>query len=175
VIRMCGLVVGLLMGLSTGCSAGESDGPDPDRDAIRAGLAALVTDDRTDPRDVEDGTCFANALMGQTTPEQLRDAGVLDASYAVKDKLPRVSEDLAETWVLAQFRCVDFVEKSAQAQVAITHGKVDAAAYAACLRAALTDDQLRAAVVDTLTGDWDGADLTRFSAAQRDCGHTSQR
>jgi hypothetical protein len=158
-----------------GDGSGGSDGAEPDRDAIRAGLAAVVARPEPVAGDADEDTCFANTLMGQTTPEQLRDAGVLDASYRVVEHLPKLPEDLAETWAGAQLRCTDFVERSAQAQEEISHGGLDPEAYADCLRGALSEDELRAAMVDTLTGDWGGADLDRFSAAQGDCAARSPR
>ncbi|MCW2793728.1 MAG: hypothetical protein JWO76_2826 [Nocardioides sp.] len=168
------LLLGLLVGSVTGCDDG-ADGPEPDRGAIRTGLAAAVARAEPAPGDADEGTCFANTLMGQTTPEQLRDAGVLDASYHMVERLPKLPEELAEVWAAAQLRCTDFVGLSAQAQAKLSHGGVDPEAYADCLHAALTDDQLRAALVDTLTGDWDGADLDRFTSAQGTCASRSHR
>lgn len=168
------LLVGLLLATASACDRG-AEGPDPDRDAIRQGLVDVVARAHPGPGDAAEGTCFATTLMGQTTPAQLRDAGVLDASYRVVPHLPKLPQGLAETWARAQLRCTDFVARSAQAQAELSHGAIDPEAYAACLHAALTEDQLRAAVVDTLTGDWEGADLGRFSAAQGDCAARSRR
>lgn len=166
------LLMGLLLGSVSGCD-GQAVGPEPDRGAIRSGLAAVVTDQSGSPTD--EGTCFANTLMGQATPAQLRDAGVLDASYRVVEHLPSLPEGLAETWARAQLRCTDFVASSAEAQATLSHGAIDPDTYAACLHDALTDDQLVAAMVDTLTGDWKGADLGRFSDAQSECAARSPR
>ncbi len=173
----------LLLAATAGCDDGgpaggpgaSSGGPDPDRDTIRSGLSSLVDGGHPTPEERADGTCFADALLDRTTPQALRDAGVLDTSYAVVTKLPRLPEGLAQTWVSAQFACTDFVEQSARAQAEISHGKVDADAYAACLHDALPAEDLRAAVVDTLTGSWDGPALARFSAAQADCSRQSHR
>lgn len=158
---------------STGDAAGPAAGPDPD--AIRSGLASLVTDGHATSAATADGTCFADALLDRTSPQELRDAGVLDPSYAVVGKVPQLPEALAQAWVTAQFACTDFVEQSARAQAAISHGRVDADAYAACLHGALPAAELRAAVVDTLTGTWDGPALGRFSAAQAACSRQSLR
>jgi hypothetical protein len=178
--RVCALVLALVLASATACDAGSAGpgpgpGPRPDADAIRTELADVVARAEPGPGDAEEGACFATTLLEQTTPDQLRDAGVLDASYHVAKDLPKLPEALAETWVDAQFRCTDFVARSAQAQEKISHGNVEPDAYAACLRDTLTDGQLRAAVVDTLTGDWDGADLDRFSTAQGDCAAESRR
>jgi hypothetical protein len=177
-VPLAALLTGVLLVCGSACDArsdGSSEGPDPDRNAIRQGLADVVARARPGPGEAGEGQCFGNTLMGQTTPEQLQDAGVLDASYRVVDHLPKLPEDLAEVWARAQLRCTDFVERSAQAQEEISHGGIDPEAYADCLRGALSEDQLRAALVDTLTGDWDGADLDRFSAAQGACAARSPR
>ncbi|MCW2843530.1 MAG: hypothetical protein JWN22_1446 [Nocardioides sp.] len=171
-LLVCGTACG---GGSSAGSGATSDGPDPDRNVIRQGLADVVARAQPGPGDAAEGQCFGNTLMGQTTPQQLQDVGVLDASYRVVEHLPKLPEDLAETWAGAQLRCTDFVERSAQAQEEISHGGLDPEAYADCLRGALSEDELRAAMVDTLTGDWGGADLDRFSAAQGDCAARSPR
>lgn len=153
-----------------GCTAEE---PTPaekgDPAAIRADLAALFAGDHPGAAETAAGECFAEELVSRTGTERLRDAGVLDASYDVVDDVPPLPEDLAGDWVDAQFACTDLVEESTRAQVKVTKGRIDTEAYAACLRAALTEDQMRAAVVDSLTGDWSGADLARLGEAQTDC------
>lgn len=163
------LTVVALLALA-GCTSEE---PTPaekgDPVAIRAGLASLFAGDHPGAEETAAGTCFAEELVSRTGTERLREAGVLDASYDVVDALPTLPEDLAGDWVDAQFACTDFVEESTRAQVKVTKGRLDAEAYAACLRAALTEDELRAAVVDSLTGDWSGADLARLGEAQTDC------
>ncbi len=165
-----------VLALATGCR-GSADPPDPgraapepDRAAIRAGLARSFAGDHPAAEDVHAGDCFARHFTEQVTPQELRDAGVVDSSYAVVPDLPRLPEDLATRWVDAQFRCTDFVAESARAQDQIAHGAIDTAAWSSCLRAGLSDEELRAAVVDTLTGSWDGAALGRLSAAQAACG-----
>jgi hypothetical protein len=69
----------------------------------------------------------------------------------------------------AQFACVDFAEESARAQGQASHATVDEAAYADCLRELVSTDQLRAAVIDTLTGVWDSTAVARLSEAQQTC------
>ncbi len=168
-----GVPLVLLLALAVGCSGGGSADKEAlspaDTDAIRAGLSELVAGDHASARETADATCFAEALLERMTPAELRGAGVLDASYDVVAELPKLSRADAGTWVDAQFSCTDFVEQSARAQEQLSHGKIDRGTYTQCLRVALTEDQLRAAVVDTLTGAWDGPDLARFSAAQADC------
>ena len=172
-----GLAFVLLVALA-GCSdAGSADrdpGPPaaaatPDTAAIRTGLAELVAGTQADRRTITDATCFADALLERSTPDELRAAGILDASYDVVGELPLLSRADAATWVDAQFSCTDFVEASARAQSKLSHGAIDPTTYAQCLRVALTDGQLRAAVIETLSGTWDGPALARFSTAQADC------
>jgi hypothetical protein len=153
-----------------GCT---SDAPETaekgDLAAIRADLAAHFAGDHPGEREAAAGECFAEELTERAGTERLRDGGVLDASYDVVAELPALPEDLAEVWAEAQFACTDFVEESTRAQEKATKGRIDPEEYAACLRAALTEDELRAAVVDSLTGDWAGPDLARLGRAQTDC------
>ena len=149
----------------------QEDPPPENGDAaeIRADLAAVFAGDHPEDRDTENGECFADELTGLMSNEQLRDAGLLDASYDVVSPIPQLSEEAAGAWADAQIACTDFVEESTRAQVKVTKGRIDTEAYAACLRAALTDDQMRGAVVDSLTGDWQGADLGALGRAQSEC------
>ena len=57
----------------------------------------------------------------------------------------------------------------ASADETATRIRSDADAYAACLREALTDEQIREGTIDALTGDWQGADLAALGRAQTDC------
>lgn len=149
----------------------QEDPPPENGDAaqIRADLAAVFAGDHPEDRDTENGECFAGELTGRMSNEQLRDAGILDASYDVVSPIPQLSEEAAGAWADAQIACTDFVEESTRAQVKVTKGRIDTEAYAACLRAALTDEQMREAVVDSLTGDWQGADLGALGRAQSEC------
>ncbi len=170
------LVTVLLLGL-TGCS-GDGEGPSGEptsgADAAqqaenRDGGAAHFAGGRPDDRRQEGADCFAETLTELWSPDELQDAGVLDAELDVVPELPILSEDLAEDWASAQLACTDYVEESTLAQVDITKGKVDAGRYAGCLRTELSEEQMRAALVDTLTGDWSGVDLARLGRAQTDC------
>lgn len=166
-------VVGLLLVLFlTACGAGDArpagDGPG-DRDALHDGLAAHFAGDHPEARKQDAADCFAEELTDRTSPDRLRDAGVLDADGAVVPELPVLPEDVAVDWAAAQLACSDFVVESTRAQVDVTKGEVDARRYADCLRGALTEAELRAAVVDTLTGDWAGVDLARLGRAQTGC------
>lgn len=169
VIRALVVSVLVLVGVAAGCDDDQAEGPRPDPQAIRSGLAALYAGDHATAADRRDGGCFAEQLVVRATPQELRDAGVLDDTWAVVTELPVLPEDLAGKWVDAQLACVDFVAESARAQAQVSHGTIDEEAYAACLRDLVPADRLRAALVETLTGAWDGADVTRLSEAQQTC------
>jgi hypothetical protein len=161
----------VLLGV-VGCSADESSGSrstDPEVADARAGLAALFAGDHPGPRDTANGECFAEELTSTTSLDALREAGVLDASYGVVEDLPALRPDVAEAWADAQFACTDFVEESTRAQQAATKGGVDGEAYAACLRGALDEAEMKAAVVDSLVGNWQGPALLSLGRAQSDC------
>ncbi len=157
------LVVGLVL---AGCSSAEEG---VDETGLAEGLAAMYAGNNPDPDDVSEGDCFADALLAATTPEQLRDGGLVDASYDVVTEIPALPEDLAGTVADAQLACTDFVEDSTAAQVSITKGRLDARAYEACLRATLDDAAIRAGVIASLTGSWEDPALARLSEAQADC------
>ncbi|MCD4523858.1 hypothetical protein [Nocardioides sp. cx-173] len=162
--------VALVALLAAGCSSTEEEErADVDEAALRDGLVALWVGDDETAMDTATGECFADALLDAATPEQLRDAGILDVSYAVVDELAFLDEAGAGLWAEAQFACTDFVEESVRAQVAATKGRVDRDAYGNCLRSALTEDQQRAAAEQSLMGDLDGDAVAAFSAAQLTC------
>lgn len=161
----------------TGCS-GEDAGPehvDPDVATARAELARLFAGDHPGPRDQADGECFARELTAVISIDALRAAGLLDESYGVVEDRPPLRQDVAEAWADAQFACTDFVAESTRAQQAATRNRVDGEAYAACLREALDEDELRAAVVDSLVGDWQGAALLALGRAQSECAEGTLR
>lgn len=170
------LVAAALLLAAVGCSEDEpagSDSPDPALGDARAGLAALFAGDHPGPRDVANGECFAEELTGTTSLDALQAAGVLDPSYDVVPDLPTLRPDVAQAWADAQFACTDFVEESTRAQQAATKGRVDEEAYAACLRETLGEDEMKAAVVDSLVGNWQGPALLALGRAQSDCAEDS--
>lgn len=164
------LVVGLVL---SGCSAHEEPSPTPgatvDEAAVATGLAAMYAGDNPEPEDVREGDCFADELLDATTPEQLREGGLVDASYAVVTEIPVLEQDLAGTVADAQLACTDFVEDSTAAQVSVTKGRLDTEAYAACLGDRLDDAAIRASVVASLMGAWEDPALVRLSEAQSGC------
>ena len=164
------LLIGLVL---SGCSSAEEEPPAPDATIAEArlaeGLAAMYAGDNPDPDDVAEGRCFADELLASTMPEVLREGGLVDASYAVVTEIPALAEDLAGTVADAQLACTDFIEDSTAAQVSITKGRLDAEAYAACLRGVLDDAAIRASVVASLMGEWEDRALVRLSDAQQTC------
>ncbi|MCW2851155.1 MAG: hypothetical protein JWM84_819 [Nocardioides sp.] len=166
--------------LGGGCSGGDADEEDPrppspatssevDEAGLRDGLVGLWVGDDAGPEDTATGECFADALLASSTPEGLRAAGILDDTGAVVAELPVLDEAGAALWVDAQLACTDFVTESTRAQVAATKGKVDRAAYEACLRGALTEDQQRDAAIASVMGDLSGHAVAALSRAQLTC------
>lgn len=164
------LLVGLVL---SGCSSTDEEPPVADEtvgeSALAEGLAAMYAGDNPQPDDASEGECFADALLAATTPDQLRDGGLVDASYVVVTEIPTLQEALAGTVADAQLGCTDFVEDSTAAQVSITKGRLDAEAYAACLRDELDDAAIRASVVASLMGEWEDPALVRLSEDQATC------
>ena len=161
------LVLAGLVGLAA-CSGDDDSGSDPDRATVDRGLAELYAGDHPTEDDTAAGTCFAEHLEDVST-DTLRDAGVVDASGAVVADLPQLDKDLANAWVDAQLACTDFVEASTRAQEKVTKGAIDDQAYAECLADALTDDQVRAALVATVSGSFDDPAVDRLARAQDTC------
>lgn len=163
----------LLVVLVSACSSTDGEPPPPEptvgEAALAEGLAAMYAGDNPQPDDVSEGDCFADELLAATTPEELRAGGLVDASYVVVTEIPPLEADLAGTVADAQLACTDFVEDSTAAQVSITKGKLDAEAYAACLRDELDAAAIRASVVASLRGAWDDPALARLGEAQASC------
>jgi hypothetical protein len=162
------LLAGLLL---IGCS---DDGPDSDADGpsrakVEQGIADLYAGDHATDQDTESGACFAQELLDRAGVDRLRNAGIVTDSGEVVAELPAFDAETARLWVDAQFECVDYVEESTRALLAQTKGKLDQKTYAACLRDALTEDQLRAAVEATLTGEWESPEVAALATAQADC------
>lgn len=160
-----------------GCQSEESEpsgGSAPDRAEIRSGLASLFAGDHPGTRETTEGDCFADRLTEAVSPQQLRSAGVLDPSYDVVAEPPPLPDDVAGEWADAQLACSDFVEASTRAQVKVTKGDLDGAAYANCLRARVSNAQIRAAVVSSLMGDFDDPAVADLSEAQATCARRSR-
>lgn len=163
------VLVMIVLATAGACSSDTEQPPGYDAAVVQDGLAALFAGDHPEKSDTEAATCFAESLSGATTPEELREAGILDDRYDVVAELTSLSPEVAGKWVDAQMACTDFYQESARAQLAVTHGGIDPEAYAACLRSLMPEEEIRAAVVQTLTGSLDGAEVSRLAGAQADC------
>ena len=162
------LVVLATLAVLAGCSGDEP----PDEavpQQVAEGLAALFAGDHAADEDAPAATCFADELAARVSLAQLRDAGVVGDDDRVVADVPPLPADLADHWAAAQLACTDFVAESTDAQVRISKGRLDAEAYAACLREALPEDELRAAVAASLAGRWDSAELAVLAEAQGRC------
>jgi hypothetical protein len=169
------LLAALVLALG-GCQSEEADpdpGPSPDQAEIRAELAALFAGDHPGTRETTEGECFAERLTSAVSAQELRSAGVLDASYDVVTEPPSLPADVAGEWAHAQLACSDFVEASTRAQVKVTHGDLDAKAYTTCLRSKLTGQEIRAAVTASLAGHFDAPEVATLSAAQSRCAKSA--
>ncbi len=159
-----------------GCS-GESSPKDeaagPDADAVRAELVALFAGDHPGKDSTEAGECFADELLDEVTPAQLREGGVLDAEFDVNREVTALDRTVAEAWTDAQLACTDFVAESTKAQDDLTNGKLDASKYAACLDGRLDEETIRTATIAALMADWSDAALEDLSVAQSVCSKTS--
>lgn len=154
--------------LLTGCSDDEPNQEDSSTQAVEQGIADLYAGDHATEEDSEAGACFASELVERAGVDLLRDAGILTES-GVATELPPFEDETARLWVDAQFACTDYVEESTRALVAQSKGGLDPEAYAACLREALTDDELREAVVASLTGAWETPEVNKLADAQGRC------
>ena len=155
-----------------GCQSEDAqpaDGSSPDAAEIRAALAAQFAGDHPGTRETTEGRCFAEKLTTALSPEELRSAGVLDASYDVVTEPPPLPADVAGEWADAQLACTDFIDASTRAQVKVTHGDLDAEAYASCLRGRMTQAEIRGAVTASLAGRFDAPEVAALSTAQSAC------
>jgi hypothetical protein len=172
------LVIAMVLAV-TGCQSEDSDpagrpGATPDPATIRSGLASLFAGDHPGSRENIEGKCFAEALTAMLSPNQLRKAGVLDASYDVVADPPPLPDELAGHWAMAQLACADFIEASTRAQIKVTHGALDSEAYAACLRRSLTDGEIRAGVTASLAGHFGAPEVAGLSRAQSTCAQRAK-
>lgn len=162
---LAGLLAG---GLLAGCSEDATDPEGPPRSVVEEGLADLYAGDHATDRDTASGACFAEELVDRAGVDRLREAGIVTDDGVVTE-LPAFDEETARLWVAAQFACTDYVDESTRALVAQTKGTLDRDRYARCLREALTEKEIEAAVVATLTGAWDAPEVTALGDAQARC------
>lgn len=178
----------LLVVVLTACTAGDVSGGDTtapadepsasstaDPAAVRDALAAAFAGDQPGPAAEEEGGCFADRLLEAATVAELEEAGVVDGTGAVAPAFPALERPLAEKVVDAQLACTDFVADSSQAGLYVTKGRLARQAYAACLRQALPDEAVRAAVLAAVMGRWDDPAVSGLSRNQARCARAADR
>ncbi len=178
-MRVSQVVVGVIVGVAAvlalaGCDGGGEPGAGASPSAptvatVRPALVALWTGNDADAASTETGECFADALLERLDPADLVAAGVLDVDGAAAPEQPQLDPGTAAAWVDAQFACSDFVAESTRALATQTKGRLDRRGYARCLRSAITEEQLRDAVEQSLQGRFDDPAVARLSLAQRTC------
>lgn len=149
--------------------APSAAGSSYDEAALAEGLAAMYAGDHPDAEDRREGACFAEELLGSTTPEALQSGGLLDDEGRVAPEVPVLDAALAEPVADAQLACTDFVADATAAQVSISKGDLDRAAYERCLRSELPPADVRAGVVASLQGLWEDPALSAITDAQAAC------
>lgn len=174
VVSLAALAWPLLLAGCSGDDAAEPQVDEPVPATVREGLASLFAGDHADAATEEQGRCFAGELLDRVSLDRLHAAGVVDGAVVVADRTS-LPPDLAADWADAQLACVDFVEASTRAQVAVSKGAVDAGAYAACLRDTLDEATVRAALVAGLTGEFADPAVDRMATAQDDCAQQARR
>jgi hypothetical protein len=172
VLRLPTVAVVLSGALALAACSDDGSGDGPERRAIDEGLASLYAGDHAGAEDAAAGRCFADELS-DVSADRLQEAGVLDGSGEVVSDLPPLDRELAETWVDAQLACADFVDASARAQQRATKGRIDAEAYAECLRDELSEEQVRDALVATMQADFDDPAVATLAAAQDACSRAT--
>ena len=136
---------------------------------VRSALVDLYSGDHASGEDTTAAECFADDLLERVTPEGLRDGGVLDSSFAPRAEATALDRPVAEAWAAAQMACTDFVEQSTEAQEALTKGRLDDDAYAACLDGRLDEATIRDASISTLMARLDDPAVAEMSVAQSEC------
>ncbi|MBS44628.1 MAG: hypothetical protein CMH83_15975 [Nocardioides sp.] len=187
--RTAALLTGAVLALgATACSGdggtdGSGDAPSSDasasatsddgaggEDSLRDAIADLYNGPDPDATgDPAEGECFADELIDRLGEDGLVEAGIAEEGGGVVDRPAALDEPTAEAWADATLACSDFYETSAAALQAQSPKDLDEPAYADCLRDAVTEDDVRAALVASLTGALDDPAVTTLSRAQATC------
>ncbi len=168
----------LLTATALASCSGSDSVPAPawyDEDALAADLAGMYAGDHPDVEDRREGACFAEELLGSTVPATLQEGGLLGADGRVAREVPVLDAELAGSVADAQLACTDFVDDATAAQVSLSKGDLDRAAYSRCLRDALPAREVRAGVVASLQGLWDDPALSTMTDAQTACAEEQER
>ncbi|WP_139980034.1 hypothetical protein [Nocardioides litoris] len=172
-VPLAALLGALLLGA---CDADieQDDDVEPDRATVRTGLAALYAGADAGPEEGAAADCFADALLDRLSVDQLVEAELVQDDGTVPPSAPQLDVDTAGAWVDASESCTPYVETSARALAAQSKGKVDTAAYTACLTEAITPERLREALVATLVGDFSSDPaVAELSTAQAECARSA--
>lgn len=175
--RSAAVLLVLVLG-ATACSGGDdgaAGGSDGSGSATggdqraRESLTRMFAGDHPAGEGVAEGRCFADRLLADVTPEELQEHGILDADLEPAAGHGSLPGDVATPWAEAQLECLSFYDASTRAQRAATKGRLDEAAYRACLEAAVDEDQAVAGTAAALQGDWDHRALAELGRAQSTC------
>ncbi len=170
----------VVLSVALGACAGDTDpglqptppsetGPSAAPDTARtAALAKLYIGKSVEPLDRREGRCFARALEQRLDEDALIEAGLIGPGGVVT-RTPVFDKDTAGVWVDAQLSCVDYVDASTRALLTQTRGDLDPEAYATCLRTTLTEGEIRAALVETLSNGFDSPEVAALAEAQSTC------
>jgi hypothetical protein len=167
-IRAVRLAVVVAVLLVSGCddsTPAATSTPPPD--GLRTALVALYTGDHADDKTKTDATCVVDHFLDAADPSEL--TRVLAPGGRVPDPLPPFSEPLAEAWTDGVFACTDFADSVVRAQVELSHGKVQAGPFRACLDGGMTTTQLRSAYLATLMQRFDDPSLSRLQQTTKAC------
>ena len=159
-------VVAVLLG--SGCDASTPEASStPPPDGLRSALVALYTGDHADDKTKTDATCVVDHFLDSADESEL--TRVLAPAGRVPDPLPPFSEPLAQAWTDGVFACTDFADSVVQAQVELSHGKVQAGQFRACLDGGMSTTQLRSAYLATLMQRFDDPSLSRLQQTTKAC------
>ena len=128
----------------------DSRASTPTQAQVAAGLGELFS--ATSPESTDAAGCFGDRLAAARNVEQLTDDGVVDDTGTVVESLPPLTREAAAAWVDAWFTCIDFTEVAGRAQKKVTK-TLDVAPFETCFRDRLTDDEIREAATDGLSGE----------------------
>ena len=171
--RAVRLAVVAVVLIGSACDDGtpEATGTPPP-DGLHTALVALYTGDHADDKTKTDATCVVDHFLDAADPAEVRK--VLSPAGRVPDPLPPFSRPLAEAWTDGVFDCTDFADSVVQAQVELSHGKLPAGPFRACLDGGMTPTQLRSAYLATLMQRFDDPSLSRLQQTTKACVEQSK-
>ncbi|MDO9457178.1 hypothetical protein [Nocardioides sp.] len=130
---------------------------------VRTGLAVLYAGADAAPGVAAEGACFATGLTDRLSLDELVDAGLVLDDGRVAAATPMLEIDVADAWVDAMLSCTPYADVAARAAGA------DVTTYTLCLDDAIPPDEVRAALVATLSGGFDSPEVDALRAAEATC------